>query len=65
MIGNRDAIQDPTVVTNTFPINNLYATILFDSGADKSFITPTFRQLLNNESSKLDVALKKYKKTVN
>lgn len=42
MIGTRDAIQDPTVVTSTFPINVLYATILFNSGAEKSLITLDF-----------------------
>lgn len=41
------------MVTCTFFINNFYATILFDSGADKSFITLMFRELLNHESSKL------------
>ena len=56
VIGNKDAIQDPSVVTSTFLINNLYATILFDSGADRSFITPSFKEILNHESSKLDVA---------
>lgn len=53
MIGARDAIQDPNVVTGTFLINNLYANILFDSGADKSYVTPKFRQLLNNPSNKI------------
>lgn len=54
MIGNMDAIQDPFVVTGTLLINNLYATIFFDSGVDKSFITPSFQQLLNHKSSKLE-----------
>lgn len=55
VIKNRDTILGPVVVTATFPINNLYAIILFNLGDDKIFITPTFRQLLNHESSKLDV----------
>lgn len=38
-----------------FLINHLYATVLFDSEADKSFITPTSKQLLNHDSNKLDV----------
>ncbi|GJR29557.1 putative reverse transcriptase domain-containing protein [Tanacetum coccineum] len=29
-----DALQDPNVVTGTYSLNNLYATVLFDSGAD-------------------------------
>lgn len=53
MIGTRDAIQDPSVETSMFLINSLYATILFDSGADRSCITPVFRKLLNDKSSKL------------
>ncbi|XP_023769594.1 uncharacterized protein LOC111918168 [Lactuca sativa] len=34
VIGSREAIQDPLVVSSTFLIHNLYASILFDSGAD-------------------------------
>lgn len=56
VIGNNDAIRDPPVVTGMFLVNNLYATILFYSGIDRSFVTPTFKQLLNHESIKLDVA---------
>lgn len=56
MIGKKDAIQDPSVVTGTFLINNLYATILFDSVANRSFISPSFKRLLDHESSKLDVS---------
>lgn len=55
MIGSKDLIQDPLVVTGTFFFNNLYVIILFDSNVDRRFITPTFKQLLNNESCKLDV----------
>lgn len=53
LIGVMDAIQDPNVVINTFLIHNLYVNILFDSGADKSYVIPKFRQLLNHPSSKL------------
>lgn len=53
LIGVKDAIQDPIVVTSMFIINNLYTNILFDSGVDRSYITPKFRQLLNHPSSKL------------
>ena len=51
VIGGREAVQDPSVVSGTFLIDNLYASILFDSGADWSFITPTFRKLLSHKSS--------------
>ncbi|GKD69532.1 putative reverse transcriptase domain-containing protein, partial [Tanacetum coccineum] len=39
------ALQDPNVVTGTFSLNNHYATILFDSGADFSFICTDFVSL--------------------
>ncbi|GKE53849.1 putative reverse transcriptase domain-containing protein [Tanacetum coccineum] len=38
-LGVVDAQQDPKVVTGTFLLNNRYATALFDSGADKSFVS--------------------------
>ncbi|GKC10088.1 putative reverse transcriptase domain-containing protein [Tanacetum coccineum] len=45
------ALQDPNVVTGTFSLNNHYATILFDSGADFSFISTNFAPLLNVKPS--------------
>ncbi|XP_076909780.1 uncharacterized protein LOC143567197 [Bidens hawaiensis] len=48
-----DARQDPNVVTGTFLINNCYASILFDTGADLSFVSTKFRHLLGKESSAL------------
>ncbi|GKD29769.1 putative reverse transcriptase domain-containing protein, partial [Tanacetum coccineum] len=46
-----DALQDPNVVTGTCSLNNLYATMLFDSGADFSFISTKFAPLLNEKTS--------------
>ncbi|GKC09513.1 putative reverse transcriptase domain-containing protein [Tanacetum coccineum] len=46
-LGAVDAQQDPKVVTGTFLLNNLYATALFDSGADKSFVSTNFSTLIN------------------
>ncbi|GJR29555.1 putative reverse transcriptase domain-containing protein [Tanacetum coccineum] len=46
-----DALQDPNVVTGTYSLNNLYATVLFDSGADFSFISTKFAPLLNAKPS--------------
>ncbi|KAJ0681344.1 putative transcription factor interactor and regulator CCHC(Zn) family [Helianthus annuus] len=54
-IGAREARQDPNVVTGTFPINQHFASVLFDIGADFSFISIEFKNLLGLESSKLDV----------
>ncbi|GJY03307.1 reverse transcriptase domain-containing protein [Tanacetum coccineum] len=45
-----DALQDPNVVTGTYSLNNLYATVLFDSGAVFSFISTKFASLLNAKS---------------
>ncbi|GJX49854.1 putative reverse transcriptase domain-containing protein [Tanacetum coccineum] len=45
------ALQDPNVVTGTFSLNHHYATVLFDSGADFSFISTDFAPLINVEPS--------------
>ncbi|GKC71410.1 reverse transcriptase domain-containing protein, partial [Tanacetum coccineum] len=45
-----EALQDPKVVTGTFSLNNQFATVLFNSGADFSFISTEFAPLLNMES---------------
>ena len=54
MIGAGDARKDPNVVTGTFLLNNHYASILFDTGADLSFVSTEFKQSLGLESSRLD-----------
>ncbi|GJS06335.1 putative reverse transcriptase domain-containing protein [Tanacetum coccineum] len=36
---------DSNIVTGTFLLNNRYASILFDTGADRSFISTTFSSL--------------------
>ncbi|GJR75749.1 putative reverse transcriptase domain-containing protein [Tanacetum coccineum] len=41
------SLQDPNVMTGTFSLNNHYATVLFDSGVDFSFISTDFAPLLN------------------
>nr|GEU30686.1 hypothetical protein [Tanacetum cinerariifolium] len=46
-----DALQDPNVVTGTFSLNNYFATVLFDYGADFSFISTKFTPLLNVKPS--------------
>ncbi|GJY16727.1 putative reverse transcriptase domain-containing protein [Tanacetum coccineum] len=45
------ALQDPNIVTGTFSLNHHYATVLFDSGLDFSFISTSFAPLLNVKSS--------------
>nr|GFC66675.1 putative reverse transcriptase domain-containing protein [Tanacetum cinerariifolium] len=44
---------DSNVVTGTFLLNNLYASILFDTGADRSFISTAFSSLLNIDPTPL------------
>ncbi|GKB86878.1 putative reverse transcriptase domain-containing protein, partial [Tanacetum coccineum] len=44
-----EALQDPKVMTGTFSLNNQFATVLFDFGADFSFISTEFAPLLNVE----------------
>ncbi|GJV50133.1 putative reverse transcriptase domain-containing protein [Tanacetum coccineum] len=46
-----EALQDPNVVTGTFSLNDHFATVLFDSGADFSFISTEFVTLLNVKPS--------------
>nr|GEW50629.1 reverse transcriptase domain-containing protein [Tanacetum cinerariifolium] len=41
------------VVTDTFLLNNRYASILFDTGADRRFISTAFSSLVNIESTTL------------
>nr|GEX06648.1 hypothetical protein [Tanacetum cinerariifolium] len=44
-----NALRDPdsNIVTGTFLLNNRYASILFDTGADRSFISTTFSSLID------------------
>ncbi|GKF64784.1 putative reverse transcriptase domain-containing protein [Tanacetum coccineum] len=41
-LGGRDASQYSNVITGMFLLNNRYAKILFDTGADRSFVSSTF-----------------------
>ncbi|GJY85730.1 putative reverse transcriptase domain-containing protein [Tanacetum coccineum] len=46
-LGVAEAPQDPNVVTGTFSLNNQFATVLFDSSADYSFISTNFLPLID------------------
>nr|GEW69200.1 hypothetical protein [Tanacetum cinerariifolium] len=48
------ANPDSNVVTSMFPLNNCYASMLFDLGADRSFVLSTFSVLLDVAPSTLD-----------
>ncbi|GJR80083.1 putative reverse transcriptase domain-containing protein [Tanacetum coccineum] len=53
MLGAEEAHQDPNIVTGTFNLNNHFATTLFDSGADYSFVSTAFIPLLGIKPSDL------------
>ncbi|GJY67903.1 putative reverse transcriptase domain-containing protein, partial [Tanacetum coccineum] len=46
--------QGPNVVTGTFLLNNQYASILFDSGSDRSFVNTRFSSLLDIKLIKIE-----------
>nr|GEV99866.1 putative reverse transcriptase domain-containing protein [Tanacetum cinerariifolium] len=51
--GNAPMNPDSNVVTGTFLLNNHYASILFDIGADRSFISTAFSSLVNIDPTPL------------
>nr|GEU93909.1 hypothetical protein [Tanacetum cinerariifolium] len=51
--GNAPTNPDLNVVTGTFLLNNRYASILFDTGADRSFISIAFSSLVNIDPTPL------------
>ncbi|GKA02497.1 putative reverse transcriptase domain-containing protein [Tanacetum coccineum] len=53
MMAADEARQDPNIVTGTFTLNDHYATTLFDSSADYSFVSTTFIPLLDIKPSNL------------
>ncbi|GKB60001.1 putative reverse transcriptase domain-containing protein [Tanacetum coccineum] len=53
MLGAEEARQDPNIMTSMFTLNDHYATTLFDSGADYSFVSTTFIPLLDIEPNDL------------
>ncbi|GJU23959.1 putative reverse transcriptase domain-containing protein [Tanacetum coccineum] len=56
VLGGGDANPDSNVVKGTFLFNNHYAFVLFDSGADQSFVSTTFSTLLDITPDTLDVS---------
>ncbi|GKE32801.1 putative reverse transcriptase domain-containing protein [Tanacetum coccineum] len=53
MLGAEEARQYLNIVMGMFTLNNHFATTLFDSGADYSFVSTTFIHLLGIEPSEL------------
>ncbi|GJW01339.1 putative reverse transcriptase domain-containing protein [Tanacetum coccineum] len=54
VVGNAGTNPDSNIVTGTFLLNNCYASILFDTGADRSFVSTTFSSLIDITPTTLD-----------
>ncbi|GJX49602.1 putative reverse transcriptase domain-containing protein [Tanacetum coccineum] len=54
VVGNAGTNPNSNVVTGTFLLNNRYAFILFDTGADRSFVSTTFSSLIDITPTTLD-----------
>ncbi|GJV14461.1 putative reverse transcriptase domain-containing protein [Tanacetum coccineum] len=52
--GNAGTNPDSNIVTGTFLLNDRYASILFDTGADRSFVSTTFSSLIDITPTALD-----------
>ncbi|GKD61880.1 putative nucleotidyltransferase, ribonuclease H, partial [Tanacetum coccineum] len=48
------AVRDNNVVNGTFLINNVYISVLFDTGADRSFVSYTFSKYIDIHPTTLD-----------
>nr|GEZ35580.1 putative reverse transcriptase domain-containing protein [Tanacetum cinerariifolium] len=55
-LGAMNAQEDPKVITGTFLLNNHYDTSLFDSGADRSFVSTKFSTLINIKPVEIDTS---------
>ncbi|GJW49707.1 putative reverse transcriptase domain-containing protein [Tanacetum coccineum] len=47
LLRDKNAHQDPNIVTGTFLLNQHLARVLFDSGADKTFVSISLASMLN------------------
>ncbi|GJX45897.1 putative reverse transcriptase domain-containing protein [Tanacetum coccineum] len=54
VVGNAGTNSDSNVVTGTFLLNNRYASILFYTGADRSFFSTTFSSVIDITPTTLD-----------
>ncbi|GJR27822.1 putative reverse transcriptase domain-containing protein [Tanacetum coccineum] len=54
VVGNAGTNPDSNVVTGTFLLNNRYAYILFDTGADRSFVSTAFSSQIDITPTTLD-----------
>ncbi|GJV44569.1 putative reverse transcriptase domain-containing protein [Tanacetum coccineum] len=54
VVGNAGTNPDSNVITGMFLLNDRYASILFDTGADRSFLSTTFSSLIDITPTTLD-----------
>ncbi|GJU25097.1 putative reverse transcriptase domain-containing protein [Tanacetum coccineum] len=54
VVDNAGTNPDSNIVTGTFLLNDRYASILFDTGADRSFVSTTFSSLIDITPTTLD-----------
>ncbi|GJS08923.1 putative reverse transcriptase domain-containing protein [Tanacetum coccineum] len=54
VVGNAETNPESNIVTGTFLLNNRYASIIFDTGADRSFISTIFSFLIDITPTTLD-----------
>nr|GEU48435.1 hypothetical protein [Tanacetum cinerariifolium] len=54
VLGGGDSNPESNTVTGTFLLNNRYASILFDTGTDRSFVSTAFSALLNIAATAVD-----------
>ncbi|GJS49717.1 putative reverse transcriptase domain-containing protein, partial [Tanacetum coccineum] len=54
VVGSAGTNPKSNVITGTFLLNNRYALILFDTGADRSFVSTTFSSLIDIIPTTLD-----------
>ncbi|XP_022040392.1 uncharacterized protein LOC110942940 [Helianthus annuus] len=54
VIGSGEARNDPNVVTGKFLLNDSFVSVLFDSGADRSYVSTNFSTLLKPAPTPLE-----------
>nr|GEU37987.1 hypothetical protein [Tanacetum cinerariifolium] len=54
VVGNAGTNLDSNIITGTFYLNNRYASILFDTGADRTFTSTIFSSLIDITTTTLD-----------
>ncbi|GJR89599.1 putative reverse transcriptase domain-containing protein [Tanacetum coccineum] len=53
-VGHAGTNPDSNVMTGTFLLNNRYASVLFDTGADRSFVSTAFSSQIDITPTTLD-----------